>query len=67
MSETKQRHHVVVRITHWVNVVALTIMPRRGLARDGWQMVKFYLALRREHPRQGKHNALQTCLQIYFD
>jgi Ni/Fe-hydrogenase b-type cytochrome subunit len=130
-----KRHHVVVRITHWVNVIALTIMvgsglrifnayprfarrgetfccypfagekfpdwltfggwlagarnwhfammwvlvvnglvyltwiylhgewrdlvPRQGDARDAWQMVKFYLFLRRDHPRQGKHNALQ--------
>ena len=130
-----KRHHAVVRITHWVNVVALTIMigsglrifnayprfarrgesfccypfagqqfpdwltfggwlagarnwhfammwvlvvnglvyltwiylhgewrdlvPRRGDARDAWQMVRFYLFLRRDHPRQGKHNALQ--------
>ena len=140
MSETKKRHHLVVRITHWVNVVALTIMvgsglrifnaypafarkgetfccypfegdripawltfggwlagarnwhftamwllvvnglvylgfiylhgewrelvPRRGLLRDGWEMVKFYLALRRDHPRQGKHNVLQR--MVYF-
>jgi thiosulfate reductase cytochrome b subunit len=31
MSETNRRHHVVVRITHWVNVVALTIMIGSGL------------------------------------
>jgi Ni/Fe-hydrogenase b-type cytochrome subunit len=130
-----KRHHAVVRVTHWVNVVALTIMvgsglrifnayprfarraetfccypfagqqfpdwltfggwlagarnwhfammwvlvvngliyliwiylhgewrdlvPRRGDARDAWQMLRFYLFLRRDHPRQGKHNALQ--------
>lgn len=130
-----RRHHVVVRITHWVNVLAITVMvgsglrifnaypafarrgetfccypfegkpipdwltfggwlagarnwhfammwllvlngvvyltfvylhgewrdlvPRRGDPRDSWQMVKFYLFLRRDHPRQGKHNALQ--------
>jgi len=130
-----RRHHLVVRGTHWVNVVALTIMvgsglrifnahpsfarigetfccypfegkaiprwltfggwlagarnwhfammwvlvlnglvylgfvylhgewrdlmPRRGDARDAWQMARFYLFLRRDHPRQGKHNALQ--------
>jgi Ni/Fe-hydrogenase b-type cytochrome subunit len=129
------RHHWVVRLTHWVNVVAFTIMvgsglrifnaypafhrkgerfccwpwegtpapawltfggwlagarnwhfammwvlvatglvylgfvylhgewrdlvPRRGDARDAWEMVKFYLFTRRDHPRQGKHNALQ--------
>ena len=130
-----KRHHAVVRVTHWVNVVALTIMigsglrifnaypafarrgesfccypfaqkpipasltfggwlagarnwhfammwvlfvnglvylgfiylhgewrdlvPRRGIVRDAWQMVKFYAFARKDHPRQGKHNALQ--------
>jgi len=130
-----KRHHAVVRVTHWVNVIALTIMigsglrifnaypafarrgetfccypfehraipanltfggwlagarnwhfammwvlginglvylafiylhgewrdlvPRRGIARDAWEMVKFYLTVRKDHPRQGKHNALQ--------
>jgi thiosulfate reductase cytochrome b subunit len=129
------RHHFVIRITHWVNVVALTIMvgsglrifnaypafarkgetfccypfahqpipakltfggwlggarnwhfammwvlvvnglvylafiylhgewrdlvPRRGVLRDSWQMVKFYVGRRKDHPRQGKNNALQ--------
>lgn len=131
----KARIHPVVRITHWVNVVALTIMigsglrifnaypafarrgetfccypwehqaipdaltfggwlagarnwhfaamwilvltgvvylafiylhgewrdlvPRRGDIRDAWEMLKFYLFVRRDHPHQGKHNALQ--------
>lgn len=130
-----KRHHVVVRITHWVNAIALTIMvgsglrifnaypafarrgetfccypferrqipasltfggwlagarnwhfammwvlalnglvylgfiylhgewrdlvPRRGIIRDAWEMVLFYLTVRKDHPRQGKHNALQ--------
>ena len=130
-----KRHHPVVRITHWVNAIALTIMigsglrifnaypafarrgetfccypfehqpipanltfggwlagarnwhfammwvlginglvylafiylhgewrdlvPRRGIARDAWEMVRFYLTVRKDHPRQGKHNALQ--------
>jgi thiosulfate reductase cytochrome b subunit len=130
-----KRHHVVVRVTHWVNVVALTIMvasglrifnaypafaprggrfccypfertpipatltfggwlagarnwhfammwalvlngivylafiylhgewrdlvPRRGIIRDSIEMTKFYLTVRKDHPRQGKHNALQ--------
>lgn len=130
-----KRHHAVVRVTHWVNVVALTIMvasglrifnaypafarrgetfccypfadkpipraltfggwlagarnwhfammwilvvnglvylgfiylhgewrdlvPRRGIVRDAWEMVKFYLTVRKDHPHQGKHNALQ--------
>jgi Ni/Fe-hydrogenase b-type cytochrome subunit len=35
------------------------LVPRRGDARDAWEMVKFYLFVRREHPVQGKHNALQ--------
>jgi thiosulfate reductase cytochrome b subunit len=136
----KLRHHWIVRVTHWVNVLALAIMvgsglrifnaypafarkgesfccypfegdripdwltfggwlagarhwhfammwvltlnglvylgfvylhgewrdlvPRRGLVRDGWQMVRFYLALRKDHPRQGKHNVLQRT--VYF-
>jgi len=135
MSETTKRHHLVVRITHWVNALALAIMvgsglrifnaypafarkgetfccypfeghripawltfggwlagarhwhfaamwalvlnglvylgfiylhgewrdlvPRGGFLRDAWQMVRFYLAVRRDHPRQGKHNGLQ--------
>jgi Ni/Fe-hydrogenase b-type cytochrome subunit len=134
------RHHWVVRVTHWVNVVALTVMitsgmrifnayprfarrgeefccwpwegtrfpdwmtfggwlagarnwhfaamwvlfanglvyvaflwlhgewrdlaPRRGDLRDAWEMVKFYLFVRKDHPRQGKHNALQKT--VYF-
>jgi thiosulfate reductase cytochrome b subunit len=129
------RHHWIVRVTHWVNFVALTIMvgsglrifnayprfarrggtfccwpweghripakltfggwlagarnwhfammwvlvvngliylgfiylhgewrdlvPRRGYFRDAWEMMKFYLSARRDHPVQGKHNALQ--------
>ena len=135
-----KRHHWVVRLTHWVNVVALTIMigsglrifnaypafarrgdtfccypfehhpipaaltfggwlagarnwhfammwvlvvnglvylafiythgewrdlvPRRGVVRDIWEMVRFYLTIRKDHPRQGKHNALQR--MTYF-
>jgi len=35
------------------------LAPRRGDPRDAWEMVQFYLFARREHPRQGKHNALQ--------
>ncbi len=133
--ETKPRHHWIVRVTHWVNAVALLVMigsglrifnayprfavkgetfccylwegtpipavftfggwlggarnwhfammwllfinglvylsfvylhgewrdlvPRRGDLRDSWEMVKFYLFARPDHPRQGKHNALQ--------
>jgi Ni/Fe-hydrogenase b-type cytochrome subunit len=139
MPRTK-RHHWIVRVTHWVNVVALTLMiasglrifnaypafarkgesfccypfegraipkaltfggwlagarnwhfammwvlvinacvylgfiymhgewrdlvPRRGDVRDAWEMVKFYAFTRRDHPIQGKHNALQR--SAYF-
>lgn len=35
------------------------LAPRRGDARDAWEMVRFYLFVRRDHPVQGKHNALQ--------
>jgi thiosulfate reductase cytochrome b subunit len=35
------------------------LVPRRGIVRDAWQMVRFYTFARRDHPRQGKHNALQ--------
>jgi thiosulfate reductase cytochrome b subunit len=35
------------------------LVPRRGLLGDVWEMIKFYLTLRKDHPRQGKHNALQ--------
>lgn len=35
------------------------IVPRRGDIRDAIEMVKFYLFVRREHPKQAKHNALQ--------
>lgn len=135
-----KRHHAVVRVTHWVNAIALTVMvgsglqifnaypafsrrgesfccypfarkpipswatfggwlagarnwhfammwvlflnglvylgfiylhgewrdlvPRRGVARDSWEMIKFYVGKRRDHPRQGKHNALQR--MTYF-
>jgi thiosulfate reductase cytochrome b subunit len=135
MGNIKRRHHVIVRITHWVNVIALLVMigsglrifnaypafarrgetfccypfeghripdwltfggwlagarnwhfmmmwvlvvnglvylgfvylhgewrdlvPRRGIVRDALEMMKFYVAARRDHPRQGKHNALQ--------
>lgn len=35
------------------------LVPRRGDPRDAWEMVRFYLFARRDHPVQGKHNALQ--------
>jgi Ni/Fe-hydrogenase b-type cytochrome subunit len=139
-SRVVKRHHWIVRLTHWVNVVALTIMvgsglrifnayprfarrgetfccwpfegdpipgwltfggwlagarnwhfammwvlavnglvylgflylhgewrdlaPRRSDPRNAWEMAKFYLFLRKDHPRQGKHNALQKL--VYF-
>jgi Ni/Fe-hydrogenase b-type cytochrome subunit len=137
-----RRHHWIVRVTHWVNVIAFTIMvgsglrifnaypafarrgesfccypfehrpvpswltfggwlagarnwhfaamwllvvnglvylafvylhgewrdlvPRRGDVRDAWEMVKYYLVLRRDHPSQGKHNALQKLVYFAF-
>ena len=30
------------------------LVPRRGIVRGAWQMVKFYLALRRDHPAPGQ-------------
>jgi Ni/Fe-hydrogenase b-type cytochrome subunit len=132
---SRRSHHPVVRITHWVNVIALTIMvgsglrifnaypafarrgqtfccypfehkaiprqftfggwlagarnwhfammwvlvvngliyltfiylhgewrdvvPRKSLPRDAWEMMKYYLFIRKRHPVQGKYNALQ--------
>ena len=35
------------------------LVPRRGDARDAWEMAKFYAFRRADHPVQGKHNALQ--------
>ena len=134
-SRARKRHHWIVRLTHWVNAVALTVMvgsglrifnaypgfaprgetfccypwegmaipakltfggwlggarswhfammwglflnglvylsfvylhgewrdlvPRHGDVRDAWQMIRFYVFLRPNHPHQGKHNALQ--------
>lgn len=40
------------------------LVPRRGDPRDAWQMIRFYLFVRPDHPHQGKHNALQK--GIYF-
>jgi len=40
------------------------LVPRRGDLRDSWEMVKFYVFARRDHPHQGKHNALQK--SAYF-
>jgi len=139
---TAKRHHWIVRLTHWINFVALTIMvgsglrifnayprfarrgetfccypwegtpippkltfggwlggarhwhfammwvlvvnglvylgfiylhgewrdlvPRRGYLRDAWEMIRFYLFVRRDHPVQGKHNALQRGTYFVF-
>ena len=35
------------------------IVPRRNDPRDAIEMMKFYLFIKKRHPRQGKHNALQ--------
>ena len=35
------------------------LVPRRGDVRDSLEMAKYYLFVRKDHPRQGKHNALQ--------
>ena len=35
------------------------LVPRRGFLRDAREMVRFYLFVRKDHPVQGKHNALQ--------
>jgi thiosulfate reductase cytochrome b subunit len=40
------------------------IVPRRGDARDAIQMIRFYLFVRKDHPHQEKHNALQK--SAYF-
>jgi thiosulfate reductase cytochrome b subunit len=40
------------------------IAPRRGDVRDAKEMIRFYLFVRKDHPHQGKHNALQK--SAYF-
>ncbi|MCC6241442.1 MAG: cytochrome b/b6 domain-containing protein [Gemmatimonadaceae bacterium] len=40
------------------------LVPRRGDWRDAIEMVRFYLYARKDHPRHGKHNALQKA--TYF-
>lgn len=35
------------------------LVPRRSDRGEVWQMIRFYLTLRSDHPHQGKHNALQ--------
>ena len=43
----------------WLHGEWRDLVPRRRDPRDAWEMVKFYLFVRKDHPRQGKHNALQ--------
>lgn len=43
----------------WLHGEWRDLVPRRGDVRDAWEMAKFYAFRRRDHPRQGKHNALQ--------
>lgn len=40
------------------------LAPVRGDARDAWEMIKFYLFVRKQHPHQGKHNALQKAAYV---
>jgi Ni/Fe-hydrogenase b-type cytochrome subunit len=40
------------------------LVPRKGDLRDAKEMLRFYLFVRPDHPRQGKHNALQRA--TYF-
>lgn len=42
------------------------LVPRRGDLRDAIEMIKFYLFVRRRHPPQGKHNALQKTTYFAF-
>ncbi len=35
------------------------LVPRRGDPRDAWEMMRFYMYARKDHPHHGKHNALQ--------
>ncbi|MBV9108509.1 MAG: cytochrome b/b6 domain-containing protein [Gemmatimonadetes bacterium] len=48
----------------WLHGEWRDLVPRRGDPRDAWEMVKFYLFVRKRHPHQGKHNALQKT--VYF-
>src|SRR3954468_4573024 len=48
----------------WLHGEWRDLAPRRGDIRDAWEMIKFYLFVRKTHPRQGKHNALQK--GVYF-
>ncbi|HKP74014.1 MAG TPA: cytochrome b/b6 domain-containing protein, partial [Longimicrobiaceae bacterium] len=48
----------------WLHGEWRDLAPRRGDVRDAWEMVKFYLFVRKTHPHHGKHNALQK--SVYF-
>jgi thiosulfate reductase cytochrome b subunit len=48
----------------WLHGEWRDLTPRRGDIRDAWEMIKFYLFVRKTHPHQGKHNALQK--SVYF-
>lgn len=43
-----------------------SLLFRRGDVRRAWQMQLYYLRLRREHPPQGKHNALQKAAYSFI-
>ncbi|MFL5542392.1 MAG: cytochrome b/b6 domain-containing protein, partial [Longimicrobiaceae bacterium] len=48
----------------WLHGEWRDLAPRRGDVRDAWEMIRFYLFVRKTHPHQGKHNALQK--SVYF-
>ena len=50
----------------WLHGEWRDLAPRRGDLRDGWEMIRFYLFVRRDHPHQGKHNALQKTVYFAF-
>jgi thiosulfate reductase cytochrome b subunit len=43
----------------WLHGEWRDLVPRRGFLSDAREMARFYLFARPDHPRQGKHNALQ--------
>lgn len=43
----------------WLHGEWRDLVPRRGFLHDAREMARFYLFARPDHPRQGKHNALQ--------
>lgn len=40
------------------------LVPRKGDLRDTVEMLRYYMFVRKDHPRQGKHNAMQKA--TYF-